>query len=114
MSRATFNRAVISEEAATVFMGGGRRYFTLKAAARGAARKYMRDLIREQGEESVPEEMFQREVGRMAAELLRGEPMTFDWDEANERAEGDGDPRTPQYGVGDYCPPIAREPGIFD
>lgn len=99
MSR-SFNRAVISEEPATVYAGGGRRYFTLKAAARGAARKFMRDLIREQGEDSIPQEMFQREVGRMAAELLRGEKMTFDWDEANERAEGDGDPRTPAYGVG--------------
>jgi hypothetical protein len=114
MRRAAFNRAVISEESATVYVGGGRRYLTLKAAARGAAKKYMRDLIREQGEDSIPELMFQREVARMATQLLCGEAMTFDWDEANERAEDDGDPRTPQYGVSDYYPPIARDPGIFD
>jgi len=100
MSIATFNRAVISEETATVYLGGRRRYFTLKAAARGAAKKYMRDLIRGSGEAGIPEEMFQREVKRMAAELLRGDAMTFDWDEANDPAQGDGDPRTPAYGVG--------------
>lgn len=83
--KVTFNSVVISEEVATVYAGGGRRYFTLKAAARGAAKKYMRDLIRAQGEDGLPEPMFQREVARMAAELLRGEAMTFDWDEAYER-----------------------------
>lgn len=110
MSRASFNRAVISEETATVFSGGGRRYLTLKAAARGAAKKYMRDLIAEQGEDGVPQLMFQREVGRMAGELLRGEAMTFDWDEANARAADDDD----QGGISHYVDSAAREPGIFD
>lgn len=100
VSRIPFNRAVITEESATVYSGGGRRYFTLKAACRGAAKQYLRELIRREGEDGIPELMFQREVARMAAELLRGDAMTFDWDEAWERAEGDGDPRTPQYGVG--------------
>jgi len=110
MSGSTFNRAVISQEIAVVYSGGGRRYFTLKAAARGAAKKYMRDLIAEQGEDGVPQLMFQREVGRMAGELLRGEAMTFDWDEANERAKGDDD----EAGVAYHFDSVGREPGVFD
>lgn len=100
MSNRTFNRAVVSEEIAVVYRGGGQRYFTLKAACRAAARKLLRDLIRAQGEDGLPDLMFQREVARMTAELLRGEAMTFDWDEAYERARDDGNPQTPASSVG--------------
>lgn len=84
--------------------------FARKAGMARAARKYMRDLIREVGEDGIPEEMFQREVGRMTAELLRGEAMTFDWDEANERARGDED----QGGVVYHFDSATRDPGIFE
>lgn len=41
----------ITQETAIVFKGGGRRYFTLKAACHAAARKKIRDRWRESGDD---------------------------------------------------------------
>lgn len=90
----SFNRAVISEEVAVVYSGGGRRFFTLKAACRNAAKKYLRDLIRYEGEDGIPAEMHHRETTRMADQLMRGEAMTFDWDEAYDRQRASSTPGT--------------------
>lgn len=60
--------ANIASQGATVFRGGGRRYFTLKAACRAEARKKIRDWCRATGDDvgSIDQERYARIVRTLA------------------------------------------------
>ena len=49
----------VQQEIAEVWTGGGRRYFTRKAAMRGAAKKIIRDYLRGTGDEQPDTPTFQ-------------------------------------------------------
>ena len=89
----------ITEETATVYRAGKRRYLTLKAARRGAANHYIRQLFRATGDDpsEVPADQWSGWVTKLADQLKRGEEMLFDSDWYDDDY---GDPRTPAYGVG--------------
>lgn len=75
----------VTTEIATVYRGGGRRYFSRASACRGEAKAIIRRSLREQGEDDMPSDMFHREVTRMALQIKAGLEPTLDWDEVHER-----------------------------
>ena len=89
----------VVEEAATVYRAGKRRYLTKRAAFRGAANHYLREMFRGSGDDpaEVPGDQWSGWVVKLADQLKRGEEMAFDEDWFEDAY---GDPRTPAYGVG--------------
>jgi hypothetical protein len=76
--------ALLSEEAATVWRGGKRRYFTRKAAAKAAAREIIKAQFRATGDD--PREC---EPGKFVGETIRlgeliasGKAWAFDFETA--------------------------------
>lgn len=63
----------VQPELATVWSGGGRRYFTRKAALRGAAKRIIRDYLRGTGDEQPETPVFQAWVTQLVGKIERGE-----------------------------------------
>lgn len=89
----------ITEEVATVYRAGNRRFLTKRGAFRGAANQYLRQMLAASGDDprEVPADQWHGWVEKLAAQLKRGEEMAFveEWFE-----DPYGDPRIPAYGVG--------------
>jgi hypothetical protein len=67
-------------EMAFVWSGGGRRYFTQKAALRGAAKRIIRDALRGTGEVCNDPVQFQAWVKQLVGKIERGERPELDFD----------------------------------
>lgn len=74
-----------SKEQATVWRGGGRRWFTRTAACRAEARSFLKREIDAMGEEGIPTSMWMREVALLTQQIAAGHEPTLDWDAAQER-----------------------------
>jgi predicted ATP-dependent protease len=70
----------VQQEMALVWSGGGRRYFTRRAALRGAAKAIIRDFYRAYGDdpsETDPVE-YQAYVAQLVSKIERGERPELD------------------------------------
>jgi hypothetical protein len=56
----------IKRESAIVFRGGRRRFFTLNAACLAEARETIRERLRRDGEDHMPEEWYRPRVNKLA------------------------------------------------
>lgn len=70
----------IQSELALVWVGGGRRYFTRKAALRGAAKAIIRDYLRATGEDpnEVGHDRYQRWISQLVGKIELGERPELD------------------------------------
>jgi hypothetical protein len=71
-------RPHVQQETALVWTGGGRRYFTRKAALRGAAKAIIRDYYRATGEDPADTLAFQAWVAQLVGKIERGERPELD------------------------------------
>jgi hypothetical protein len=65
---------------AVVWSGGGRRYFTRKAALRGAAKHIIRQTLRATGDEAPDLVTFQEWVAQLVGKIERGERPELDFE----------------------------------
>lgn len=70
----------VQQEMAVVWTGGGRRYFTRKAALRGAAKAIIRNALRATGEEADDPVQYQAWVTQLVGKIERGERPELDFD----------------------------------
>lgn len=70
----------VQQETATVWTGGGRRFFTRKAAVRAAAKRIIRDYLRGTGDEPPDTPIFQAWVKDLVGKIERGERPELDPD----------------------------------
>lgn len=77
----------VQEEMALVYSGGGRRYFTRKAALRGAAKAIIRDTFYATGDDlaDVHADDYQRWVGQLVGKIERGDHPVLDFEDTSER-----------------------------
>mgnify|MGYP003611419870 CR=1 FL=1 len=80
---------LISEETAIVWRGGGRRYFTKRAAAKAAALEIVKDHFRCAGEDphETDATYLMKQVRKLADLIRLGRPWSFDF-ERPEWVEG--------------------------
>ena len=72
----------VQQETAVVWMGGGRRYFTRKAALRGAAKYIIKQAMRATGDEAPDTVTYQSWVKQLVGKIERGERPELDFEES--------------------------------
>lgn len=77
----------IQQEMAAIWTGGGKRYFTRKAALRAAAKRIIRDYLRGTGDDPPDTLTFQAWVSQLVGKIERGEAPELDPDAVPLAAE---------------------------
>jgi hypothetical protein len=72
------NNPHVQQEMAVVWTGGGRRFFTRKAALRGAAKRIIRDYLRGTGDEAPDDVTFRAWVSQLVGKIERNERPELD------------------------------------
>lgn len=74
----------VEQETALIWTGGGRRYFTRKAAVRGAAKAIIRSTFRATGDDlsEVDSVQYREWVAQLVGKIERGERPELDFEES--------------------------------
>jgi len=70
----------VQQETAIVWTGGGKRFFTRKAALRGAAKSIIRDYLSATGEDPsrIGDDRYQAWIAQLVGKIERGERPELD------------------------------------